>query len=59
MQGLQPAHTPTCVASIKKDTVAKHRDGEVTVYYRDHEQPFELNVDQSDNVLNLPRYLSS
>ena len=24
------------------------------MYHRDHEQPFEPNVDQNDNLLNLP-----
>ncbi len=43
----------------KLDIITMHRDGKVTVYYRDHEQPFEPNVDQSDNLLNLPRYISS
>jgi hypothetical protein len=42
----------------KLDIITMHRDGRVTVYYRDHEQPFEPNVDQSDNLLNLPRYVS-
>jgi hypothetical protein len=41
------------------DIITMHRDGKVTVYYRDHERPFEPNVDQSDNLLNLPRYVSS
>ena len=43
----------------KLDIITMHRDGKVTVYYRDHERPFEPNVDQSDNLLNLPRYISS
>jgi hypothetical protein len=43
----------------KLDIITMHRDGRVTVYYRDHERPFEPNVDQSDNLLNLPRYVSS
>ena len=43
----------------KLDIITIHRDGRVTVYYRDHEQPFEANVDQSDNLLNLPRYVSA
>jgi len=43
----------------KLDIITMHRDGTVTVYYRDHEQPFEPNVDQSDNLLNLPRYVSA
>jgi hypothetical protein len=43
----------------KLDIISMHRDGKVTVYYRDHEQPFEPHVDQSDNLLNLPRYVSS
>jgi hypothetical protein len=41
------------------DIITMHRDGKVTVYYRDHEQPFEPNVDQSDNLLNLPKYVST
>jgi hypothetical protein len=40
----------------KLDIITMHRDGRVTVYYRDHERPFEPNVDQSDNLSNLPRY---
>jgi hypothetical protein len=43
----------------KIDIITTHRDGRVTVYYRDHEQPFEPNVDQSDNLLNLPKYVST
>jgi hypothetical protein len=43
----------------KLDIITTHRDGRVTVYYRDHEQPFEPNVDQSDNLLNLPKYVST
>jgi hypothetical protein len=43
----------------KLDIITMHRDGRVTVYYRDHEQPFEPNVDQRDNLLNLPKYVSS
>ena len=43
----------------KLDIITLHRDGRVTVYYRDHEQPFEPNVDQSDNLLNLPKYIST
>ncbi len=43
----------------KLDIITMHRDGKITVYYRDHEQPFEPNVDQRDNLLNLPRYTSS
>ena len=43
----------------KLDIRTMHRDGRVTVYYRDHEQPFEPHVDQSDNLLNLPRYVSA
>jgi hypothetical protein len=43
----------------KLDIITMHRDGKVTVYYRDHEQPFEPNVDQSDNLLNLPKYVST
>lgn len=43
----------------KLDIITMHRDGKVTVYYRDHEQPFEPNVDQSDNLLNLPKYVSA
>jgi hypothetical protein len=43
----------------KLDIITMHRDGRVTVYYRDHEQPFEPNVDQTDNLLNLPRYVSA
>jgi hypothetical protein len=43
----------------KLDIITMHRDGRVTVYYRDHEQPFEPNVDQSDNLLNLPKYVST
>jgi len=43
----------------KLDIISMHRDGKVTVYYRDHEQPFEPHVDQSDNLLNLPRYVSA
>ena len=43
----------------KLDIITMHRDGKVTVYYRDHEQPFEPNVDASDNLLALPRYVSS
>ncbi len=43
----------------KLDIITMHRDGKVTVYYRDHEQPFEPHVDQSDNLLNLPKYVSS
>jgi hypothetical protein len=43
----------------KLDIITMHRDGKVTVYYRDHEQPFEPNVDQRDNLLNLPTYISS
>ena len=40
------------------DIITMHRDGTVTVYYRDHEQPFEPHVDKSDNLLNLPKYTS-
>jgi hypothetical protein len=43
----------------KLDIITMHRGGRVTVYYRDHEQPFEPNVDQTDNLLNLPRYVSA
>jgi hypothetical protein len=43
----------------KLDIITMHRDGRVTVYYRDHERPFEPNVDQRDNLLNLPKYVSS
>jgi hypothetical protein len=43
----------------KLDIITMHRDGIVTVYYRDHEQPFEPNVDQRDNLLNLPKYVST
>jgi hypothetical protein len=43
----------------KLDIITMHRDGRVTVYYRDYERPFEPNVDQSDNLLNLPKYVSS
>jgi hypothetical protein len=43
----------------KLDIRTMHRDGRVTVYYRDHEQPFEPNVDQTDNLLNLPKYVSA
>jgi hypothetical protein len=43
----------------KIDIITMHREGKVTVYYRDHEQPFEPHVDQSDNLLNLPRYVSA
>jgi hypothetical protein len=43
----------------KLDIITMHRDGRVTVYYRDHEQPFEPNVDQRDNLLNLPKYVSA
>jgi hypothetical protein len=43
----------------KLDIITMHRDGRVTVYYRDHEQPFEPNVDQTDNLLNLPKYVSA
>jgi hypothetical protein len=43
----------------KLDIITMHRDGRVTVYYRDHEQPFEPNVSKSDNLLNLPKYVSS
>jgi hypothetical protein len=43
----------------KLDIITMHREGKVTVYYRDHEQPFEPHVDQSDNLLNLPRYVSA
>ena len=43
----------------KLDIITMHRGGRVIVYYRDHEQPFEPNVDQTDNLLNLPRYISS
>ncbi|HEY7001718.1 MAG TPA: sigma-70 domain-containing protein [Candidatus Udaeobacter sp.] len=43
----------------KLDIRTMHRDGRVTVYYRDHEQPFEPNVDKSDNLLNLPKYIST
>jgi hypothetical protein len=43
----------------KLDIISMHRDGKVTVYYRDHEQPFEPHVDQRDNLLNLPRYVSA
>ena len=42
----------------KLDIITMHRDGKVTVYYRDHERPFEPNVDTSDNLLALPRYVS-
>ncbi|HZS19231.1 MAG TPA: hypothetical protein VFA51_14985 [Candidatus Udaeobacter sp.] len=42
----------------KLDIITMHRDGRVTVYYRDHEQPFEPHVDPSDNLLNLPKYTS-
>lgn len=42
----------------KLDIITMHRDGKVTVYYRDHERPFEPNVDTSDNLLSLPRYIS-
>jgi len=42
----------------KLDIITMHRDGRVTIYYRDHEQPFEPHVDQSDNLLNLPKYTS-
>ena len=42
----------------KLDIITMHRDGKVTVYYRDHERPFEPNVDPSDNLLALPRYVS-
>jgi hypothetical protein len=43
----------------KLDIITMHREGKVIVYYRDHEQPFEPNVDQRDNLLNLPRYRSA
>jgi hypothetical protein len=43
----------------KLDIITMHRDGKVTVYYRDHEQPFEPNVDTRDNLLALPRYVSA
>lgn len=42
----------------KLDIITMRRDGKVTVYYRDHERPFEPGVDKSDNLLSLPRYVS-
>ena len=31
-------------------------DGEVTIYYRDYERPFEPNTPKWDNLMALPRY---
>ncbi len=42
----------------KLDIITMRRDGKVTVYYRDHEQPFKPHVDSSDNLLALPRFVS-
>lgn len=33
------------------------KDGKVTVYYRDYEQPFEPNPGKADNLMSLPRYV--
>ena len=42
----------------KLDIITMRRNGKTTVYYRDHEQPFEPNVSRHDNLLALPRYVS-
>ena len=33
------------------------KGGNVTVYYRDDERPFEPNTDKRDNLMSLPRYV--
>ncbi len=40
------------------DLITMHRNGKITVYYRDHEQPFEPGVSRADNLLSLPRYVA-